>query len=70
MALLAIAGLDVELDIRRRQQALGLLGPFDELQALGREDIPKARVLPFLRIVEAIEVEVPDRERGAVSATS
>ena len=49
----------------RRQQLGRLLGPFDELQARAREHVAKAGVLPFLRIVEAVEVEMR-RSRSAV----
>src|SRR5690606_31200646 len=55
---------DVDVQVGRRQQGRGLLGPFGDLQARAREDVAEARVLPLARIVEAVEVEVPGRQRG------
>ena len=56
---------EVQAQIGARQQLRRLLRPFDELQPGLGEDVAKARVLPFLVVVEAVEVEVGDRE-GAV----
>ncbi len=36
------------------------VGPFHKLQAGGRKDVPKASFFPFVGIVEAVKVEVPD----------
>jgi hypothetical protein len=55
--------VDVQVQVGRRQQAGGLLGPLGELQARAVEDVAKARVLPLARVVEAVEVEMPGRER-------
>jgi epoxyqueuosine reductase len=45
-----------------RQQGCSLFGPFGKLQAVAGEDVPKAGVFPFARIVEAEKVEVPDSQ--------
>src|SRR5690606_28414759 len=55
---------DAQGAVRRRQQARRLLGPFDQFQAGAGEEVAKACVLPLLRVVEAVEVEVPDRHAG------
>ena len=47
-----------------RNHAASLVWPFSELEARGREDVAKARVFPFARVVEAVEVEVPDGQPG------
>ena len=44
--------------------AAGFFRPLDELQARRGEDVAKARFFPFARIVEAVEVEVPDIQDG------
>ncbi len=54
--------LQRDIQIGRRQQRFGLLRPFGQLQAGAGKDVPKARVFPFLRVVEAVKVKVPDGE--------
>ena len=44
--------------ILNRNVVCGLFGPFGEFEAGAGEDVAKARILPFARIVEAVEVEV------------
>jgi len=53
-------GFDSHHEIRLRQQVGGFLGPFGKLQPRAREDVSKARVFPFARIGEAVEIEVVD----------
>ena len=59
----SIAGerLDVKAQVGLRQQAFGLLGPFGKLQPSAREQVAKAGVFPFLRVVEAVEIGAPSR---------
>ena len=46
----------------------GFFGPFDELQAGAGKDLTKAGFFPFIRVVEAVKIEVPDVERMSASA--
>ena len=55
-------GRDPDAQVALGQETRRLLGPFDELQPRVGEDLAKARVFPFLGIVEAIEVAVGDLE--------
>ena len=48
--------------IRRRNHGCSLLRPFCQLEAGTSENIAETRIFPFARIVEAVEVEMPDRE--------
>ena len=57
---------DVDIQIGRGQTGGSLLGPFGNLQAGAGKQLPKTRVLPFARVVEAVEIEVPDIERTPV----
>jgi hypothetical protein len=65
-----VTQVDVQVQVGRRQQAAGLLRPFGQLQAGAGEDVAKARVFPFARIVEAVEVEVPGHFGIRASASS
>ncbi len=55
-------GQHIQLDhqIRQRQLAACVLRPFGEFQAITCEKIPKAGVSPFVRIAEAVEIEMPN----------
>jgi hypothetical protein len=50
------AQLDVE--VRRREQAMRPLRPFDRAQRLAVEVFPKARLLPFFFVFQPIEIKV------------
>src|SRR5439155_24564034 len=50
---------DVDAQVGPRQQAFCLLRPFRELEARFGEHGAKVGVFPFLRVVEAVEVEEP-----------
>src|SRR6185369_3400160 len=54
--------LDAHDEIGARHQPGRLFRPLGQLQAGSGEDVAKARVFPFTRIVEAEEIEVPDRQ--------
>lgn len=54
---------DVERQVRLGQHAVGLLRPLDELESDAGEYLAKPGVFPLGRVVETVEVEVPDRQR-------
>src|SRR5436190_19145254 len=58
----AVTRRDPDAQVALGEEAGRLLGPLDDLQARIGEHLAKARVFPFLRIVEAIEVAVRDLE--------
>ena len=51
-------GSEVQTQIRTRQQARGLFGPFGKLQTGRGEQVAETSVFPFLRIIEAVKVKV------------
>jgi hypothetical protein len=59
-AALVRLGLDVHFEVGHRQHVGGSFRPFGQLQASAGKQVAKARFLPFARIVEAVEVEMPD----------
>jgi epoxyqueuosine reductase len=46
--------------VGRRQLARHLVRPFHEFQAEARKNVAETRVFPFLWIIEAVKVEMPD----------
>jgi epoxyqueuosine reductase len=54
--------LDVYVEVCRGQHGGGFFGPLGQLQAGAGKDVAKARVFPFLRVIETVEVKVPDVE--------
>src|SRR4029453_9379392 len=58
----AVVRRDRDAQVARRQEPRRLVGPFDELQPRSREDVAKAGVLPFVGVVEAVEIAVRDLE--------
>jgi len=50
--------------IGRRQLPGHFVGPLSQFQASAGEDVAKTGVFPFLRVVEAVKVKVPDRQIG------
>ncbi len=57
-------GLHFEVDgeVFDRQEAARILRPLGQFQARLREDVAQAGVFPFARVVEAVEIEVPDAQ--------
>ena len=43
-----------------RQMPAGFIGPFNELETRAGKDVAKAGLFPFIRVVEAVKVKVPD----------
>ena len=64
----AAVKVDVEMDVQvgGRQKALGFVGPLAKLQAKACKNISETSVFPFTRIVEAVEVEMPNAELVAI----
>ena len=50
--------------IGARQKARRLVRPFRELEPFAGKDVAKAGVTPFARVMEAVEVEMPDSQVG------
>lgn len=50
--------------IGARQKAGGLVRPFGQFEPFAGKDVAKAGIAPFARIMEAVEVEVPDGQIG------
>lgn len=57
-----------EHPVRRWQLPGHLVRPFHELEARAGKDVPKARVFPFLWVIEAVKVEMPDGPDGIAFA--
>ena len=55
-------GFDVDGDIAGREAAACVVGPLDELKAGADEDVPEACIVPLLRVVEAVAVEVKNSQ--------
>ena len=55
---------DINSNIRRWNQRCGVLRPFCQFEARVGKEVPKARVFPFARVAEAVEVKVPDGQAG------
>ena len=60
MAFVFVDGIERDHPIGRRQLALDFVGPFHEFQARPRKNVPETGVFPFLRVVEAVKVKMPD----------
>lgn len=67
-ALVFVHGLQRDHPIGRRQLTCHLLRPLHEFQARTRKDVAKTGLFPFLRVVEAVKVEMPDGP-GALAFT-
>jgi epoxyqueuosine reductase len=59
-ALIFVDGFQRDHPVGGRQLARHLVGPFHEFQAGTRKNIAETSVFPFLRVVEAVKVEMPD----------
>ncbi len=57
---LVIQNLQLNLQIGTRNEARGFVRPFSQLQTLTGKNVAKTGVLPFARVLEAVEVEMPD----------
>ena len=66
-ALLSIAfALDcfqAQAQVGSWQVPAGFVGPFNEFEAGAGKDVAKAGLFPFIRVVEAVKVKVPDGQR-------
>ncbi|HEX5612264.1 MAG TPA: hypothetical protein VFX67_06400, partial [Burkholderiales bacterium] len=47
-----------DLQVRRRQQAGGALGPLHDAERIRREVLPESCILPFLILLETIKIKV------------
>ena len=65
-ALVFINGLKRNHPVWGRQLACHFVWPLHQLQTRSSEDVAKARVFPFLWVVEAVKVKMPNRP-GAVT---
>lgn len=53
----------MQVGIDAGQQPGRVFRPFDQLESRTRQEFTKPGILPLARIVEAVEIEVPDRQR-------
>jgi epoxyqueuosine reductase len=58
--------VQIDHPVGRRQLTSHFVWPFHELEARPGKDVTKARVFPFLRVIEAVKIKMPDRP-GAVA---
>ena len=63
-ALVFVDGFERNHPVGRRQLPGDLVGPLHELEARPGKNIAKARVFPFLRVVESVKVKVPNGPRA------
>ena len=59
-ALVFVDGVERHHPVRRGQLPSHFVGPLHEFEAWPGKDVAKARVFPFLRVVESVKVEMPD----------
>ena len=59
-ALVFVKGVQRNHPVGRRQLSGHFVGPLHQLQTGSGKDVAKARVFPFLRVVETVKVKVPD----------
>ena len=61
---LVLQNFQVNDQIGVRDEAGGFFRPFGQLETGTGKDVAKTRVFPFARVLEAVEVEMPDVEIG------
>jgi epoxyqueuosine reductase len=59
-ALILVEGMERDHPVGRRQLSGDFVGPFHEFQAWSGKDITEPRICPFLGVIEAVKVEMPD----------
>lgn len=57
---IALDSFQAQAQVGSRQVPAGFVGPFNEFEAGAGKDVAKACLLPFIRVVEAVKVKVPD----------
>ena len=67
-ALVFVDGLQRNHPVWGRQLPGHFVWPLHQLQTGSRKDVAKARVFPFLRVIEAVKVKMPDRPSAVARA--
>ena len=57
---IALDSFQAQAQVGSWQVPAGFVGPFNELEAGAGKDVAKAGLFPFIRVVEAVKVKVPD----------
>jgi epoxyqueuosine reductase len=55
----------MDVQVGRRQVVAGLFGPFDEFESGAGKNVAKTGFFPFVRVVEAEKIKVPDVQGAA-----